>query len=290
MKFIKQFATLAQFNNFTLDSTNTPNVSLIQDNYGLQYTQYIPEVHNYALDYLTVVALENLEIYFGWNDYDPEPIDGVSYSLDNGQTWSNEDRSVDVNNKIILSAGDKMLLKSYTMNNNVMTFGQSSRNETLIQSSGNYSIEGNIMSLVDGDNFVENETDIDKFSDYHFAGFFDGDTHLISAENLILPSVVKFGMYMYTFSGCTSLITAPVLPATTLEDFCYMGMFSGCTSLNYIKILSTDSGEDKAAFGGWIGNYDNITVSPTGTFVKPANLTLPIGVDGIPSGWTVQNI
>ena len=33
------------------------------------------------------------------------------------------------------------------------------------------------------------------------------------------------------FNGCTSLTTAPVLPATTLADYCYQNMFRGCTAL-----------------------------------------------------------
>ena len=33
------------------------------------------------------------------------------------------------------------------------------------------------------------------------------------------------------FSNCTSLITAPELPATTLAESCYYGMFRSCTSL-----------------------------------------------------------
>jgi hypothetical protein len=33
------------------------------------------------------------------------------------------------------------------------------------------------------------------------------------------------------FYGCTSLTTAPELPATTLAEYCYLRMFSGCTSL-----------------------------------------------------------
>ena len=42
------------------------------------------------------------------------------------------------------------------------------------------------------------------------------------------------------FSGCTALIQAPALPATTLANQCYNGMFSGCTSL---KLSSTQTGE-----------------------------------------------
>ena len=37
--------------------------------------------------------------------------------------------------------------------------------------------------------------------------------------------------YFRMFSGCTSLTTAPALPATTLANYCYGNMFQGCTSL-----------------------------------------------------------
>ena len=37
--------------------------------------------------------------------------------------------------------------------------------------------------------------------------------------------------YEYMFSGCSSLIQAPELPATTLAANCYAHMFSGCSSL-----------------------------------------------------------
>ena len=33
------------------------------------------------------------------------------------------------------------------------------------------------------------------------------------------------------FDGCTSLVTPPTLPATTLANNCYRDMFHGCTSL-----------------------------------------------------------
>ena len=36
---------------------------------------------------------------------------------------------------------------------------------------------------------------------------------------------------MEMFYGCTSLVTAPALPATTLAEECYGSMFQGCTLL-----------------------------------------------------------
>jgi hypothetical protein len=86
------------------------------------------------------------------------------------------------------------------------------------------------------------------------------------------------------FRGCSSLTTAPTLPATTLEGGCYDSMFSGCAKLNYIKMLATDiSATDCLA--NWVDG-----VASTGTFVKHTNMTsLPTGTSGIPTGWTVQN-
>ena len=84
------------------------------------------------------------------------------------------------------------------------------------------------------------------------------------------------------FQGCTGLTSAPMLPAATLVSGCYSYMFYGCTNLKYIKCLATNLGEqnDKNTYY-WVSG-----VSETGTFVKAADVW-SIGVDGIPSGWTV---
>ena len=43
--------------------------------------------------------------------------------------------------------------------------------------------------------------------------------------------------YYYMFQGCTSLVQAPALPATTLKNYCYQGMFYDCTSLAQVPAL-----------------------------------------------------
>ena len=58
-------------------------------------------------------------------------------------------------------------------------------------------------------------------------------------ENLLDYETVEAGQhqtmadycYSYMFRGCTSLTTAPSLPATTLANYCYSYMFNGCTSI-----------------------------------------------------------
>ena len=87
------------------------------------------------------------------------------------------------------------------------------------------------------------------------------------------------------FDGCASLTTAPELPATTLTESCYNNMFAQCTSLNYIKCLATDISAANCTFG-WLTN-----VASLGTFVKADDMEdWTTGIEGIPEGWTVQNV
>jgi hypothetical protein len=85
------------------------------------------------------------------------------------------------------------------------------------------------------------------------------------------------------FNGCTSLTTAPELPATALTNYCYNYMFYGCSKLNYIKALFTTT-PSTSYTNNWVSG-----VASSGTFVKNKNATWNVtGTSGIPSGWTVQ--
>ena len=124
-------------------------------------------------------------------------------------------------------------------------------------------VYGNIMSMLDEDNYATLTT----LQDYAFYGLFAGfagNNTLTDASGLLLPATTLtemcyFGLffdctslttapalpatelaeqcYTYMFNGCTSLTTAPTLPATTLAGGCYSGMFDGCTSLTTAPAL-----------------------------------------------------
>ena len=87
------------------------------------------------------------------------------------------------------------------------------------------------------------------------------------------------------FESCTSLTTAPALPATTLADMCYNAMFWWCANLNSITCLATDISAG-ACTSGWVES-----VSATGTFTKAASMNDWVidSNNGIPTGWTVVN-
>ena len=153
-----------------------------------------------------------------------------------------------------------------------------------------YILEGNIMSLIYGDNFV-GQTVLPEGTDlgYLFAESSSEDLHLIDVSHLILPATsLNENDYCYQglFSGCALITTAPELPADILVNHCYSSMFSGCTSLNYIKCLATD-----ISVGGQLCTYSWVNgVSNIGTFVKATGVNWPTGDDGIPSGWTVEEV
>ncbi len=83
-------------------------------------------------------------------------------------------------------------------------------------------VVGNIDSLIDEDgNVIASYNEI-----------FKGGTGLVSAEELILPGKkLSEGCYSQMFEGCTSLTSAPELPATALANSCYLQMFKDCASL-----------------------------------------------------------
>ena len=69
---------------------------------------------------------------------------------------------------------------------------------------------------------------------------FNGCTSLATAPALPATTLAD-RCYYYMFYGCTSLETAPALPAEKLKNNCYEGMFQGCTSLTTAPALPATS-------------------------------------------------
>ena len=90
---------------------------------------------------------------------------------------------------------------------------------------GTIAASGNTMSLVDSTCEL-----LTIPCDYCFRFLFQGCTSLTTAPALPATTLAT-GCYSAMFDGCTPLTTAPALPATTLATECYRGMFLGCTSL-----------------------------------------------------------
>ena len=265
MKYLRKFNNHSDYEQ-DRQILDLPNVSYcVQEN----EVHYNPYIHDYSQDYLTFEALGQCSFGFEPKQDRPTEYDKVKYSLDNGLTW----RTLDFDGSIYVSAGSKILWKgnispNYYYNKGVGTFS----------STGQFNVEGNPLSILKGDNFKDSTAEIGAFE-----VLFKNCTKLISAENLSIKTVTNWSCW-HMFEGCTSLTTAPELPATILRYECYHGMFSGCSSLNYIKCLATNI-SDTNCTKDWVNG-----VASSGTFVKAESMTSwTSGVNGIPSGWTVED-
>ena len=95
-------------------------------------------------------------------------------------------------------------------------------------SGSSISCTGNIESLLDYETVAAGQHPAMANSCYY--SMFNGCTNLITAPSLPATTLAA-SCYYYMFNGCTSLTTAPSLPATTMANSCYYSMFNGCTSL-----------------------------------------------------------
>ena len=115
------------------------------------------------------------------------------------------------------------------------------------------------------------------FENECYSDMFSNCTSLTQAPELPATTLADW-CYSGMFSGCSKLVQAPALPATTLARDCYRDMFSDCTSLTEITL----NGEFNSSYANnWVRN-----VSPSGNFYNNSDLDIPVGVNGIPAGWT----
>lgn len=237
-----------------------------------------PTPIDYSKFYLTFEALETGTFTLTIPaDVTETQVPGVSYSTDNGKTWTSVQNSS--SNVVIttpaIPVGGRVLWKS-----DADTFATSSSVYSHFSSTGKFNVSGNIMSLQYGE-FFAGHTALKNFA-YTFAFLFRG-CKIVSAGNLIMPATtLRSTCYRTLFYQCKNLTTAPVLPAETLGRNCYYSMFNGCTVLNYVKCLATNISASSCT-STWLDG-----VAATGTFVKSPNMSSwTTGTSGIPSGWTV---
>jgi hypothetical protein len=105
--------------------------------------------------------------------------------------------------------------------NTLETLGTGNGNYCQFVLSGQIAASGNLMSML---NYS------DMASQYAFFRLFKDCSSLISAPELPATTLAT-SCYGHMFYGCSSLISAPELPATTLATNCYGHMFNGCSSL-----------------------------------------------------------
>ena len=146
-------------------------------------------------------------------------------SRDGGNTW--EGYSIDT--AITLNIGDEVSFRAKADR----TSKQRSGNYFYFEMTGKIEAWHNVMSMLIHSDFATYNTVFERSLDRMFKGC----TSLIKAPELPATTLAPY-CYDCMFEGCTSLTEAPDLPATTLAGGCYAVMFGGCTSLTKSPELS----------------------------------------------------
>ena len=228
------------------------------------------ECGDYSYDYLTFVA-ETDNVTIGLYKASSNVF---QYSLDYGSTWSNLSNNSTTPS---INSGDTILFKASSL---------SVATETgigILRPSASASVEGNVMSLIYGDNFT-GQTAIPN--NFQLRRLFSAATNITSAENLVIPATtLKKQCYSQMFQGCTNLTKTPktigssamtwsgdyamsdmfhnctslttvpsdLLPALNLGSQCYWYMFAGCTSLTASPTLLATVGATQCYNGMFSG-------------------------------------
>lgn len=240
----------------------------------------------FAINILTYGTNITLNYYTGipkTNDTQNRDVTDVYYSLDEGASWVSVSQKTTISG---LSFGDRLCLKS---KGNVYNGYVSNSQLRLFESNKKCRISGDIMSLLCNDDWTfKTVAAADAFNSlFKNATFIDIDKD----DPLILSATtLNNKCYKNMFYGCTSLTTAPELPATTLvgdaNNGCYNQMFYGCSNLEYVKCLATSNMGDGKSTVSWMYN-----VKSAGTFVSATGDATgwPRNANGIPSGWTIES-
>lgn len=156
-------------------------------------------------------------------------------------------------------ANGKLYLKA-----NTERFGGGWDGENNINCNASFNVGGNIMSMLNGDNF-EGSTFAPNTT-HNFGCMFKW-SNVVDASNLVLPDTVTSYCYWGCFYGCASLTKAPVLPATIMAEECYNAMFYGCGSLTTTPALPATTLANNCYFGMFngCGSLTSVPVLPATT-------------------------
>lgn len=203
-------------------------------------------------------------------------VEELEYSLEGGQTWTVWQPDNNGNRSLTLTAGQKVYIRNTSETQTGFSTGSS--NFYKFDFTDTAEAHGNTNSLL-----CKNAESVTTLSYACFYGLFFNCASLVTTPQLP-ATILASSCYSNMFSYCNSIITTSDLPVTTLAANCYQYMFYKCTSLQEVRTQMTDISANNC-INNWLGS-----VAATGDFYCPAELTIPTGSSGIPSGWTRHDI
>ena len=218
------------------------------------------------LQYLCITALTdnvNIGTYF----YRSTVTFDLHYSTD-GDEWTKA--KTERNTFVTLNKGQKVWLKG-TNRNGINTNNYISTNYIKFTISDSVSLSGNLMTLIDGDN-PPLEIPGNTSNNYCFGKLFQHITSsdqyckIISAKDLQLPAtLLKEGCYENLFLNNTYLQEAPadLSSAENVPANAYNGMFEGCSSLISAPLMPQVDTISTNGFKAMFKGCSSLQVAPT---------------------------
>ena len=163
----------------------------------------------------------------------------LEYSTD-GETWQEWQHTTVTEDEMTMHTFDMLTLTAigdrvYLRGDNPSGFlDHENGGVSYFQMTGKIAAHGNAQSLVDGDTPTLVAKTMPIFSVFMMTE--EPNDALVSVPLLPATTLAEY-CYVYMFSGCTGLTQAPALPATTLAEGCYCSMFIGCTGLTQAPSL-----------------------------------------------------
>ena len=219
------------------------------------------EDHNPFINPLTFQAVEagtiTVKLDEGAN------LDSIQYRL-NGGAWTN----VAWNTPIALSTDDVIRFRGNngTCCDYVSIEGIWQPAGFHFECSNPCYVYGNMMSLIDQDNFATNTilTETHAFYRLFKRGDFESNTTILNHPSLdiVLPATTLTAKcYLGLFANCQGITRAPVLPATTMQEDCYFEMFRECASLATAPVLPATTLEDYC-YNSMFAECTSLTAAP----------------------------
>ena len=257
-KYIYHFDTEADFNEMrSAENYNEPWVSLTENVERIDFNKTEEEKERERLIEMPLTFEIQSDGEIVWKTTNTGYTKTIEYSKDNGETWTNITSAAgNTAPSISVVSGDTVQFRG---NNANYGTGSPSYYNCFSGSTAQFSVKGNIMSLINSTDFKDIST---ISSTYCFSYLFYNCIGLTVASKLLLPATtLSERCYNHMFDGCNSLVQSPDLPAETLAQSCYYQMFYNCTSLTTAPALPATTLASGCYYGMFFG-CTGLTTAP----------------------------
>lgn len=189
----------------------------------------------------------------------------VEWSKD-GRTWNHTDNTSEaVTIQVDVAQGEKVYWRGSGSCTSSRTSTQA--NASTFASTAEFDVSGHIMSLLKGNNFADYESltnyTTDGIYNYTFYGLFYGNQKVVNAADLVLPTFTSYHIRIFSnlFYGCTSLVSAPLLPNLVMSEYGYASMFRNTAIATPPALPATTLAN--ACYYAMFYNCQQLTTAPT---------------------------